>query len=415
MNTTKIGDQLENKAIEIIERLIEEKRIGVLKECIKIFKKKKYPSTLIGRGAVEFDLTVEVWAPNAPKYSMIYIVECKNYKNRLPITQVKKFYSDITETHGVNAKGIIISTSPLQKGALEFADSKGIMIIEGESKDNFKITLYRNSNRKIFPFIEDKINSELLTEGVVQIGKVIESQIANALLESKNTNISTLSKVSITNLAKLELDKIDKSILENAYGLDKDKLINYLRTEYDVAVTYFNPNQNNYLGVCKIAENEIGINKSIVNTKREMFVLAHEFGHYLLHNNIKINQIILDSFSDPEFNFSTGTHSLKNAKNWIEWQANYFSISLLVPQSSIMARQWRYMITRNIPKGKYILNDSIQTQKIFKDIVTYLSQIFNVSKTSIIYRMKEFKLVEEAYSTKLIKEIIEELKEELFI
>ena len=416
MSTTKKGDILENNALGIIERLIEEKRLGILKECIKVYskKEKKYPSKLIGRGNVEFDLTIEVWALEAPKYSMIYIIECKNYKHRVPIGQIKKFHSDILETQGVNAKGILITNSPLQKGALEYADVNDIMVIEGETKDNYKITLYKSTKEKTnsIPKLNELVNLNIIDEGIKSLEKLIDTQILNSLIISDKEvsyGLDKLSKKDIKQIAESELNEINTHLLENAKSLNKETLINYLKSKYNIKVKYFTPDNKEYLGTCEIDKLEIGISKRIADSPREMFVLAHEFGHFILHQKLRINQQILDSFKDSEFNIDSRKHNLKNTKNWIEWQANYFSASLLLPETSITVRLWKSMQRRDLTKGDYILNDSDKSHRTLYGIIDYLSSYFNVSKSSIIYRLNEFELVKERSQIRSIKELLEDL------
>ncbi|WP_062062830.1 ImmA/IrrE family metallo-endopeptidase [Aquimarina longa] len=178
--------------------------------------------------------------------------------------------------------------------------------------------------------------------------------------------------------------------------------------EYGIEILHFNPKEHQFLGTCNIETKTIGISKSIVDTPREMFVLGHEFGHFLLHQKVVINQNLLDSFNDSKFDFSTGKHNLENPRQWIEWQANYFSASLLLPESSLTAKLWQSMIRRGLTQGDYILNDSIDSHRKFQSIVSYLSLHFSVSKTSIIYRLKEYKLLREESRTKSIKQIIKE-------
>lgn len=416
MNTTKKGDVLENNALGIIERLIEEKRLGILKERIKVYskKQKKYPSKLIGRGNVEFDLTIEIWAPEAPKYSMIYIIECKNYKQRVPIGQVKKFHSDILETQGVNAKGILISNSPLQKGALEYAETNDIMVIEGETKDNFKIILYKSTREKTnsIPKLTELVNLDIIDKEIKSLEKLIDTQILNSLIVSDKKvsyGLDKLSKEDIQQITESELNEINPSLLKRAKSLDKEILINYLKSKYGISVKYFSPDSKEYLGTCEINKFEIGISKKIADTPREMFVLAHEFGHFILHQKLRINQQILDSFKDSEFDINSRKHNLENTKNWIEWQANYFSASLLLPQTSITVRLWKSMQRRNLNKGDFILNDSDKSQRTLHSIIDYLSYYFNVSKSSIIYRLNEFSLIKEKSQIRSVKELIEDL------
>src|SRR5690606_745198 len=79
-------------------------------------------------------------------------------------------------------------------------------------------------------------------------------------------------------------------------------------------------------------------NNSIVNTDRFLFTLCHEVGHAVLHQDLKMNQKAYNQFKDSEYNFILGKHELKNAKNWIEWQANQFSACLTVPKEALWAR-----------------------------------------------------------------------------
>ncbi|MDD7887016.1 ImmA/IrrE family metallo-endopeptidase [Flavivirga sp. 57AJ16] len=418
MNNVKKGDVLEKKAIEIIHRLIDSKILYLDKEYIKIHSKKKYQSN-IRKGKIEFDLSIEVWPPNADRYSMIYLLECKNYDKRVPMSEVKKFYDDIMETQGVNAKGIFISNSPLQKGAYEIAEVRRMMVIEGESKDDFKITLYRKNKpvENRIPIMEETVDSSLIDEGVKIFEKIIDAEILNCLAVSKSNvsyGIDLLTKKDISIIAKDELNKLNEYYLTHAEGLDANTIANYLKTEYGIEVTKFNPKGNNYLGTCNIEEKTIGLSKSIVGTPRELFVLCHEFGHFILHQKLSINQVLLDSFSDSVKNLATGKHSLENPNHWLEWQANYFSVSFLLPETSIAAMLWKSQLRRNLPKGNLYLDDQRSSQKHFNAIIAFLAYHFNVSKTSVIYRLEELQLITHNTSVKTVGELIRDYKTNFF-
>lgn len=418
MNTKEIGDILEVKTLEIIKKLVNEGRLGVLKEYVRIFTNKIYPSK-IRNGGVEFDLTVEIWPPGANRYSMIYFIECKNYKNRVPISKIKKFYADITETSGLNAKAIFVSNAPLQKGAYEFAEAKEMMVIEGESSDNFKITLYKSngSNNNRISIINDTFNREVLDEDVISLEKLVDKQILSALIESKSSSsygIEFYSKDEIAAIAGLELDNFDESYIRNAYGLDTKRITDYLYKEYDLKIETFLPNKNNYLGICDIDNKTIGLSRSIINTPRELFVLCHEFGHFRLHQKLRINQELLNAFSDPIQNLEDGRKKLENPRHWIEWQANYFAASLLMPETSIKAKLWQHQQRLGYSKGNLILNDDYSNHHNYVKIINYLSNHFSVSKTSIIYRLREFDLIQNDSRTKSIGDLINDYKSNFF-
>jgi len=417
MNTVKKGNLFEEKALEIIENLVENGLFGI-KDFLKIQRKPKYYSNL-RKAEIEFDLTIEFWPPSSKKPMMTYFIECKDYKKRIPVEQVQKFHSDILQVSGVNAKAVFVSNSPFQKSAQNFADSTGMFVIEGDSVENFKIILHKRTseNENNIPFIKETIDQNTFDDGLRAIGKMIDDQLLSILTKStKNVSfgIDQLSKDDIKEIAEQELNFLNNSILANGYGLDYKSIENYLIKEYQVKIEHFSPNEDKILGFCDIQEQKIGISKSIIGTQRELFILCHEIGHFILHQKLYINQQLLDSFSDSKLDLSTGRHRLENPRHWIEWQANYFSISFLIPRSSLMAKLWQAQQRRNLPLGNLYLDDQRVNQNSFGQIISYLSNHFNVSKTSLIYRLKEFDLITNNSRTKRIGQIISEYKSQYF-
>lgn len=418
MNTVEKGNLFEEKALKIIERLIDDGLFGI-KDFLKIQRKPKYYSHL--RNAdIEFDLTIEFWPPNAKKSMMTYFIECKDYKKRIPVEQVQKFHSDILQVAGVNSKGVFISNSPFQKSAHNFADSTGMFVVEGDSIENFKIILHKRTSEKEneIPFIKETYDEKLIDQGFLSIEKAIDEQLLNCLIKSdKNISfgIDQLSKEDITQIAENELNFLDSSIMQNAYGIDYKVIKRYLTEEYGISIQKFSPNKEKLLGFCNIEDKSIGISKSVVGTQRELFLLCHEFGHFILHQKLYINQQLLDSFSDSKLDLSTGKHRLENPRHWIEWQANYFSISFLIPRTSLMAKLWQSQQRRNLPQGDLYLDDQRENQNSFREIVSYLSNHFGVSKTSVIYRLKEFDLINDNSRTKQIGQLISEYKSKYFV
>jgi Zn-dependent peptidase ImmA (M78 family) len=413
MNTVKKGNQFEKKSLEIIENLKESGLFGV-KEFLNIIPKAKIYSEL-RKGNIEFDLVIEFKPPNADRPMMTYFIECKNYGKRVPVEQVQKFHSDIIQVSGVNAKGIIISNGPFQKSAYNFAESTGMMVVEGESVENFKIVHYKRSSesQSNIPFIKESIENDLLDDGLKSMEKLIDGELLKLLTKSDSNityGIDRLSKSDIDEISKEELDKINQDYLIQAYGLSVKDLTEFIKLEYGIGIEHFDPKENKYLGTCDIDQKLIGISKKIVNTPRELFVLGHELGHYILHQRLTINQELMNSFSDSEYDFSIGKHRLENPRHWVEWQANYFSASLLLPRTSIVAKAWQYSNSKN----NLIFDDNYSNQKKFRRIIERLAIHFSVSKTSIIYRLKELNMITDNTNTKSIGELISQWKSEYF-
>jgi len=421
LNTTEIGNLFESKSLEIIKKVIEEEQLGHLANCLRIYQKKGYYSAQRKKD-IKFDLTIEVWPPGANRYHLIYIIECKDYAKRVPVSKIEDFHSKILQVSGVNAKGIFISNSPLQEGGYNIAESVGMMFIQGESSDDYKIILHKtnreNRTDKI-PLIKETLSKELIDTGVEHLENLIDKKIINVFKTITDNsrvsyNIDRLSKEDIEKVTKEELEKIDPRIFSAAYTLSPKKLIEYLENNYGITVVEIN-NTSGLLGSCDINNNIIGISSTIKGTSRELFIIGHEFGHYLLHQKLSIGQAIYDSFEDSEYNFRTGKSDLKNPRHWIEWQANYFSSSLTLPKVPFLARLYSCQDDLGKSQGKIYLDDQYVNVKDFSELIKKMSYLFNVSKTSIIYKLKEMELINDQSRLKSIGQVISEFKDDLFM
>lgn len=417
LNTVAKGDAFEEKALAIINKLIEDEVLYLPVNSIRITPKAKLFSRDRKKDII-FDLTIEVWPPNADRYSMIYIIECKDYKSRVPISKVEDFYSKIQQVTGVNVKGIFIINSPLQEAAYNFAESKGMMVIQADGT-NSRIILYRKSrveeNFKI-PLISDSINSIFLDEGVIGISKVIDQAILKSFSEDRPKvpyGIDKLNKKSIEEFANLELHKMNPEILPNAKGITVNMVEVYLKEEYGIVVSEL-PQNANYLGSCNIIEKTISIHPDVKNTVRHLFVLCHEFGHFLLHQKLMIDQISYDFFEDSKYDFQIDAHPLDNPKRWIEWQANYFAASFILNKESLLARIFDCQNKLGLTKNTLLLTDDYNSYKTFSTILAKLVNRFNTSKTTLIYTMREHNFLKERFSTKSAGQLIKEFEENYF-
>lgn len=404
MNTTLKGDKFENLAINLLHKLIEEEELLINMKYIRPFKKKKYKS-LSRDGYVEFDYVIEVWPPNAERYSVIYFIECKDYKNRVGVGQLKKFHNDIQEVSGANSKGILITRSLLQDGAKTYAEANGFMVVQANSVEDYKIIYHRTAIK------DDSIptlNGVIEDEGILGLTKIIDKQINKAFVEFKqgvSYNIDRLSKENIEKLCNAELQEINPRILTDAENLDINILRSHLQKKYDITVKYHN--EGNLLGYCDIANNTISLHQNIQGTKRELFILCHEFGHYKLHQKLVIDQFTYNNFSESEYNFKMGRHSLENARHWIEWQANYFAISMILPKTSILAMLWQHQQRIGINTGKLYLDDQQDNYKNYQTLLYRLSEYFNVTRPNILHRLKEINHYENRSNLKSVREILE--------
>nr|WP_314492105.1 ImmA/IrrE family metallo-endopeptidase [uncultured Chryseobacterium sp.] len=413
MSTTAKGDKFEDIGIELIHKLIEEEEILINAKYIRPFKKKKYECKS-REGFVQFDYVIEVWPPNAERFSVIYFIECKDHKSRVGVNQIKKFHNDIEEVSGANAKGILITKSFLQEGAKTYAEAHGFMVIQANNVEDYKIIYHKTGVKDSSIPTINKLN--ITDEGIIGLTKIIDKQINKAFVEFKegiSYNIDKISKETIERICNSELQDINQRILSDADNLDVDILKSYLKEKYQLTVTYHD--DSNLLGYCDIEKNLISLNLSIKGTKRELFILCHEFGHFKLHQNLLIDQITYNNFQESEYNFKIGKHALTNPKHWIEWQANYFAVSMILPKTSILTMLWKNQQRLGLHNGKLLLDDQRENYQNYQNILFRLSEYFNVTRPNILYRLKELKHFENRSHLKNAREILDGMNIDLHI
>lgn len=404
MNTVLKGDKFEDIGIDLIHKLISEEEILINAKYIRPFKKKKYKCKSRD-GNVEFDYVIEVWPPNAERYSVVYFIECKDYKNRVGVNQLKKFHNDIEEVSGANAKAILITKSLLQEGAKTYAEANGFMVIQANSVEDYKIVYHKGTLKKVeIP----TLRGEITDIGILGLTKIIDEKIHRVFEEFTSEvsyNLDNLSKETIEQLCEEELNRINPKILTDAENLDINLLKSYLSKSYDIKINYHK--DFDLLGFYDIETNTISLNVNLKNDKRELFVLCHEFGHYKLHQNLIIDQLTYNSFRESEYNFRIGKHSFSNPKHWIEWQANYFSANLILPKSTLLANLYKHQIRLDIRKGPLFLDDQIENYRNYQTILFRLSEYFNVTRPNILFQLKEINQFINKSNIKTAREIIE--------
>lgn len=154
-----------------------------------------------------------------------------------------------------------------------------------------------------------------------------------------------------------------------------------------------------------------------LNDKRKVafrFTAAHEIGHWVLHRHNWKN-IRLDEQPQASGEFVDDETSLckldqKSPRDWLEFQANVFASSMVMPripfQKAVEQSQREMGITRNL--GVVYLNDATYSTRDFQELSARLSHTFDVSKESVRIRLKTLQLLidEAAKSTKFVKQLV---------
>ena len=131
------------------------------------------------------------------------------------------------------------------------------------------------------------------------------------------------------------------------------------------------------------------------------FTLAHEIGHFVMHRHVK--RAVLggnnrDKIEDNDRDLVLDQLQTDNPRTWLEWQANKFASSLLLPRSTlpnaVLMKQKELGINRNL--GRLYLDRQAYSYRDYREVMEYLIFIYRVSASAIRIRLRELNILEEA-------------------
>ena len=140
------GDSFEIKSYNLFKTLLENDDFYVSGKKSKIFRKKGYYSAK-RKSEIIFDIAIETYLNNSSTYSLLTLIECKNYQTPVPVNDIEEFDSKIRQISEHNTKGIVITNHSFQSGAHNFATSNGIGLIKVNDNNEFEWIV----NRRVSP------------------------------------------------------------------------------------------------------------------------------------------------------------------------------------------------------------------------------------------------------------------------
>ena len=416
VNTVKKGDEFEELCYDLIKASLESGQLGLMSAFCKVFKKKGYYSHA-RRSEIFFDIAIEMWLPGAEHYTLLYLIECKNYKGKVPVDDVEEFYTKATQIIGLNGKGVFITNKAFQSGGYRFARSMGMMLLTVNNDITLNIVLYKADRYRQMQIEKDTVNitpedyqDPFLKEIIHQRWKrkidqlLIASFLYQDILpltdsEDSDKNIPVLSKADIEEVVTLLLNSYDSSILQQAKSLDWPEFITFLLDAFELKIVSvmslgLDRESRRILGTCDFSNKIIQIDSTLYDLDRFSFILAHEVGHFLLHNKTVISQSAYENFKDSEYSFLYDRHRITNDRNWLEWQANQFASNLIMPTASIIYRFGLEMEKIGLRAHKPLFVDNQPcNQDSFHRVTRNLAGFFKTPKTTIIYRLDELNLL----------------------
>ena len=131
------------------------------------------------------------------------------------------------------------------------------------------------------------------------------------------------------------------------------------------------------------------------------FTLAHELGHFVLHRRLDLKRIdagISENIKDTNRELILDHVQGDSPRKWLEWQANKFAASLLMPRRTIreaVCQKQREMgVTRNF--GTIYLDKGAGSFSDYKQYIDHLVFLYQSSKSSVRLRLRELDILVEA-------------------
>ncbi len=195
-------------------------------------------------------------------------------------------------------------------------------------------------------------------------------------------NVKFIPKYVIEKKALKLIDEMDSSLLEKCIGIDPWEYLAFLQEKERLKDFRYVDMDSTILGMYRPIENEIYLNNKLNEDLKAMnsFTIAHEIGHFILHRNDFLAEVMqldlgFENYKEKDIICKRQTIESDIEENdSLEWQANYFAASLLMPSKSLN-NQFENYKRQNYP----IIENN-------------LCEIFHCSKKALKIRLKELGL-----------------------
>jgi hypothetical protein len=119
------GAAFELEVLGAIRREVASGSLGLLEKHCRVFHHKAYFSR-DRQAEIIVDISIEIYMTDASTPSIVWVWECKDYSNPVPVDDLEEFHSKLQQMGSDRTKGTVISRSAFQKAAIQFAMAKGI-------------------------------------------------------------------------------------------------------------------------------------------------------------------------------------------------------------------------------------------------------------------------------------------------
>lgn len=433
MSSVEKGNKLEGEIFSLLDTEISSGRFFAKKENCRMYARKGYYSR-DRKKEIVFDVSIEIFLPGNDAYSILILIECKNYNHPVPVDDVEEFYSKIQQVAGANVKGILASTNSFQEGVFNFCESKGIGLLRYYNKKDFKWELSRSpssivstdyalsewanayrglsteshltkyfdcycySNKKYTNSLH-LFFQNLALEGTDRATKKLLAVIRNSV-ETGRRLVPYLDDTVI----EVTCSKILNAISYKNGAVSLNYISEWQAQEKGLQVILDTPKSENSMDKAILGKISFNPAKIVIyndpdsKQERRKFTLAHEFGHWFLnHSEYMTGEYCEAQDFDFEKPIDMGVKDIAR----MEWQANRFASCLLLPREPFLADF--YSIAEDIgleDRGFGIL--FLDSQRCNLDsyyrVTNILKKKYAVSRRVVKIRLKKLGVLNESSS-----------------
>ncbi len=431
VSATKKGLLFENKVFLILKSLLEDDELFIPTKYSCIFQRKKYYSK-DRDDSIIVDISIETTLKGTDEYSLLTLIECKDYKSYVPVDDIEEFKAKIDQIAGKNTKGILVTSYGFQKSTIQYAKALGIGLIRILPEDNINWDVYRTTNTKKTIERENGRNSDIFDALTIHEYKgtseyfyaILGDEYSSSLCEyfsylgiqytrnisnvdylptiepekNEDIDIPYSSRDEIEAKAEELLKNIDPAVLVVAQKTSIENVVEYIMKKYHINVVRSLdlgriPNGEVILGRIDIKNKEIQISKILDSDEyRYRFTLAHEIGHCILHYEYFEKSYIETAGGELVYSNT----KINNGRGRMEWQANSFAAALLLPGKTFFRELTNIVRELNLRNKKncliYLDNQTCNIEN-YNIIATRIKNKYHVSKKVFEYHVKNHELM----------------------
>ena len=427
------GDYFEEQVFALVRRAVSDGESFLNPTTCQFFQKKGYYSR--DRGAeIIVDISVESWLFGAQEWSVLFVVECKNYGHAVPVDDVEEFVAKLDQIAGKNVKGALFTTRGYQKGAVAFARSKGIGLarilpskqvdwvlhrapsaVSFEQRNEFRrseieralvLPDYRGQSEYFF----GATGAALTTSPTDFVNQLVPKELRTAPPRGHaRQNAASFSESDVPFVGQEEIERRAETL---ASAVSNDSSVEF---NVRAACDHFSANYkvdfffDEDLGVDAGGRpilGKIGVGPRAVHvtsalppdSPRWRFTVAHELAHLVLHRHLDIGSILGGHFETEDGQGVEVIERNPGILGRLEWQANTFASCMLMNRDRVadmVLEHIRSQGVNNIGHGAIFLDEQPCNAIPFRQFIARLTVAFNVSREAATYRLAQLRLLND--------------------